>query len=550
MIQLMNATTDITNTTYYQYIQDVLNNKIIACKSIKLACNRFLSFLEKDAYYFDAKAVERVINFISIIKHYLGKHNGKPFILQPWQTVIIASIYGFKHKKDDTRVCRNAFILMARKNGKSALCAALSLYHLIADNEAASEIFFAANSREQAKILLSITSNFAKSLDAKGKTISVYRDLIKFKNNFIKVVSSDTSKLDGYNLSFAIIDEEHEAKDSKMIDIISSSMGMRLQPLLIEISTAGFNQFGICKEKYNTCKEILNGLKEDDSLQAFIFELDESDNWDDSTVWEKANPNLNITVTADFIQSEITKAKNTSSLEVSVRTKNLNQWLSSSEIWIADIHIINATQKLKIEDFAGYNCYCGVDLSSVSDLTAVSFLIDTDDKYYFFNKYYLPESALSENSNAELYKRWQRMGLLTITEGNVTDYDYITADLMRINQIVSINSIAYDTWNSTQWAIDATSKGLPLQSFSQALGNFNRATKEFERLILSNKVVIDDNEITRYCFRNVSLKFDHNDNCKPVKSVRQNKIDGVIAMLESLGIMLQEPRFNNEIFSL
>ncbi|WP_129648467.1 terminase large subunit [Bacteroides salyersiae] len=546
----MNATTDITNTTYYQYIEDVLNNKVIACKSIKLACNRFLSFLEKDEYYFDDAAVQRVINFISLIRHYLGKHNGKPFILQPWQTLIIASVYGFRHKKDDTRVCRNAFILMARKNGKSALCAALSLYHLIADNEAASEIFFAANSREQAKILLSITSNFAKSLDAKGKTISVYRDLIKFKNNFIKVVSSDTSKLDGYNLSFAIIDEEHEAKDSKMIDIISSSMGMRTQPLLIEISTAGFNTFGICKEKYNTCKEILNGLKEDDSLQAFIFELDESDNWDDKTTWIKANPNLDITVTTDFIQSEITKAKNTSSLEVSVRTKNLNQWLSSSEIWIADIHIINATQKLKIEDFAGFNCYVGVDLSAVSDLTAVSFLIDMDDKYYFFNKYYIPESALSDNSNSELYKRWQRMGLLTITEGNVTDYDYITADLMRINQIVTINSIAYDTWNSTQWAIDATSKGLPLQPFSQALGNFNRATKEFERLILSNKIAIDDNEITRYCFRNVSLKFDHNDNCKPVKSVRQNKIDGVIGMLEALGIMLQEPQYNNEIFSL
>lgn len=546
----MNATTNITNTIYYQYIEDVLNNKVIACKSIKLACNRFLSFLEKDEYYFDDAAVQRVINFISLIRHYLGKHNGKPFILQAWQTLIIAAIYGFKYKKDDTRVCRNAFILMARKNGKSALCAALSLYHLIADNEAAGEIFFAANSREQAKILLSITSNFAKSLDSKGKTISVYRDLIKFKNNFIKVVSSDTSKLDGYNLSFAIIDEEHEAKDSKMIDIISSSMGMRTQPLLIEISTAGFNTFGICKEKYNTCKEILNGLKEDDSLQAFIFELDSDDNWDDETTWIKANPNLDITVTADFIQSEITKAKNTSSLEVSVRTKNLNQWLSSSEIWIADIHIINATQKLKIEDFAGFNCYVGVDLSAVSDLTAVSFLIDMDDKYYFFNKYYIPESALSYNSNSELYKRWQRMGLLTITEGNCTDYDYITADLMRINKIIGINAIAYDTWNSTQWAIDATSKGLPLQPFSQALGNFNRATKEFERLILSNKIAIDDNEITRYCFRNVSLKFDHNDNCKPVKSVRQNKIDGVIAMLESLGIMLQEPRFDNEIFTL
>ena len=546
----MNATTDITNTTYYNYIQDVLNNRVIACKTIKLACNRFLSFLEKDEYYFDAKAVERVINFISLIRHYLGKHCGKPFILQAWQTLIIASVYGFKYKKDDTRVCRNAFILMSRKNGKSALCAALSLYHLIADNEAAGEIFFAANSREQAKILLSITSNFAKSLDSKGKTISTYRDLIKFNNNFIKVVSSDTSKLDGYNLSFAIIDEEHEAKDSKMIDIISSSMGMREQPLLIEISTAGFNTFSICKQKYDTAKEILNGLKTDDSLQAFIYELDEDDSWDDANTWQKANPNLNVTVTADFIQSEITKAKNTSSLEVSVRTKNLNQWLSTSNVWIPDVHIINSTQKLDIKNFSSLCCYCGVDLSAVSDLTAVSYLIDTNDKYYFFNRYYLPESALSDNSNSELYKKWKRQNLLNITPGNVTDYDFIKNDILKTNNIVYIDSIYYDSWNATQFAISATEAGLNMCPFSQATGNFNRPTKEFERLLLSDKIVIDDNEITRYCFKNVTLKTDHNDNAKPIKSIRQNKIDGVIAMLQALGGMLQQPQFNNQIFTV
>ena len=541
---------EIKDTIYYQYINNVINANIDSSNAIKLACNRFISFFNNDNYYFDKKAVEKVIKFIGLIKHYLGKHSGKPFILQPWQTLIIASIYGFKYKKDNNRVCRNAFILMARKNGKSALCAALSLYHLIADNEQASEIFFAANSREQAKILLTITSNFAKSLDKKGKLLSIYRDTIKFKNNFIKVVSSDTSKLDGYNLSFAIIDEEHEARDSKMIDIISSSMGMREQPLLIEISTAGFNQFGICKEKYNTAKEILQGLKEDDSLQAFIYELDENDEWNNEECWIKANPNLDITVTTDFIAKEVLKAKNTPSLEVSVRTKNLNQWLTTSDVWLSNNLINESTEKLDINNFNGCTCYVGVDLSAVSDLTAVSYLIDTNEKYYFFTKYYAPESVLMDNPNSELYKKWQRRGLLTITTGNVTDYDYITNDLTKINNILNIDAIAYDSWNSTQWAIDATAKGLPLVPYSQALGNFNRPTKEFERLILSNRVILEDNEITRYCFNNVSLKYDHNDNCKPIKTVRQNKIDGVIAILQALGIMLQQPQYNNDIFTI
>ena len=541
---------NIEQQTYYIYAQDVIDNKIVTNNYIRLACERFFKLLDNDKYYFNIDAVDKVINFISIIKHYLGKHANKPFILQPWQTFIIACVYGFFRKDTGKRLCRNVFILMSRKQGKSALAAALSLYHLIADNEQAGEIFFAANSREQAKILLNITSNFAKSLDPKLKSLEIYRDTIKFKalNSFIKVVSADTSKLDGYNLSFAVIDEEHEAKNSKMIDVISSSMGMREQPLLLEISTAGFNLFGVCKEKFDTCTEILQGVKEDDSLMCFLYTLDDKDKWDDPTVWIKSNPNLGITVTKDYIEQEVNKAKNTPSLEVSVKTKNLNMWCSSSEVWIPNTYILQSTKTLNINDFKGCSCYVGVDLSSVSDLTAVSYMIVKSDNYYFYNKYYLPESALDGNSNSELYKKWKRLGYITITSGNVTDYDYITNDLMKMNNVLLIQSIAYDSWNSTQWAIDATSKGLPLQPFAQNIGNYNRPTKEFERLILQgDKVIIDNNEITRYCFQNVKLKFDYNDNCKPIKSIAQQKIDGVIAMLTALGYYLTVPHYNYDV---
>ncbi|KAA6333330.1 hypothetical protein EZS27_018243 [termite gut metagenome] len=542
---------DISMEKYEQYIHAILLSESISCEAIKLSCKRFQSFQQNPNYYFDVEAVNRVIRFILLIRHYLGKHNGKPFKLEGWQTFIISAVYGFKYKSNHKRVCRNVFILMARKNGKSALCAALSLFHLIADGESAAEIFFSANSREQAKILLNITSNFAKSLDKKNKKLITFRDTIKYKNNFCKVVSSDTSKLDGYNLSFAVLDEYHEAKDTKMYDIISSSMAMREQPLLISISTAGFNQFGICKQQYDTAKEVLNGVKQDDSMQAFIFELDANDKWDDPVNFQKSNPNLGITVTTDFITSQILKAKNTPSLEVSVKTKNLNMWVNKgTETWIDNGIILKATKKLNINDFKNKTAYFGVDLASVSDLTAVSCMIIDNNKYYFFTWYYLPQSALSDNSNAELYIQWKQKKLITITEGNCTDYDYITNDLMKLSAIVQINSIAYDSYNATQWAIDATAKGLPLTPFSQSLWNFNKPTKEFERLALSNQVVIDDNEITRYCFSNVSLKSDHNDNTKPVKVVRQQKIDGVISMLESLGGYLNSPQYSNEIFTI
>jgi phage terminase large subunit-like protein len=192
----------------------------------------------------------------------------------------------------------------------------------------------------------------------------------------------------------------------------------------------------------------------------------------------------------------------------------------------------------------------GVDLAATSDLTAVSYMIVKDGIYYFKTDYYVPESALLEKADRELYKYWRRQGLLKVTKGNVTDYDYITNDMMSYSNIVSIQKVGYDKYNSTQWAITATDLGLPLEEYPQSLGNFNKPTRELERLILSGKAKIDNNEITRWCFKNVTLKSDHNGNVKPNKSIRAKKIDGVIAMIQALGMYLDSPHFSNQIITI
>ena len=176
-------------------------------------------------------------------------------------------------------------------------------------------------------------------------------------------------------------------------------------------------------------------------------------------------------------------------------------------------------------------CYVGVDLAATSDLTAVSYMVVKDDKYYFRTDYYLPEAALREKPDRDLYKYWKQMGLPKITEGNVTDYDYITNDMIHYSNIVSIQKVGYDKYNSTQWAISATDLGLPLEEYPQTLGNFNKPTREMERLLLSGKAVVDNNEITRWCFKNVTLKSDYNGNVKPNKSIKAKKIDGAISMI-------------------
>ena len=539
------TTSEIDLTPYQQYAKDVIEEKIVACKYVKQACERYLSFFDK--YEFRPKKVDKVVNFIRYLKHFTGKFNGKNFELLPYQFWIVCSIFGFYYPNTDKRVTNYVYIELARKQGKSQFAAAIALYMMVADGEHGAECEMVANSRKQAKIVFSMASNMLESIDQKGKHFKRYRDTIKFDQtkSFTQILSSDASGNDGYNSSCFILDECHEQPDSRLWDVMCSSQGMRQNPLGIIITTAGFNLFSFCYDYRRTCTEILSGAKEDDSQFAAIYTLDDDDDWTDENVWVKSNPSLDVTVTKDFIRQQINKAKNNSGLEVGIRTKNLNQWLSTSAIWITNDLLLDSTQKIDLKDFEGENCYMGVDLASVSDMTALATLVHKDDKYYFKVNYYLPQATLTGNANSELYKQWYRQGFLTVTSGNVTDYDYLLSDILKINNYLYINYISYDQYNATQWAINATAEGLPLEPYSQALWNFNRPTKEFERLIKSGKVIIDNNPITRWCFSNVVLKHDSNSNCKPVKQQDMAKIDGVVAMLEALGKMLEQPQYNN-----
>ena len=534
--------------SHQEYATAILEKKITSCKYIKQACERYFSFFEKYTYREDK--VEKVINFIQKLKHFTGKHNGKQFILMPWQVWIISCIFGF-YREDGRRVTNSVYIEIARKNGKTAFISAICLYMLIADGESGAEIDFLANNAKQASIAYDMASNFLQSIDPKGKYFERLRSKIKFDKtkSFIQVLSSEASGLDGFNASCFCLDEVHEQKDSKLYDVMISSQGMRDNPLSLLITTAGFNQFGFCFPYRKTCLEVISGVKEDDSVFAAIFTLDEEDTWDDEKCWSKANPNIGITVQSDYIQRQINQAKLNPSLEVGVKTKNLNMWCSSQEVWLNNDLILQYTKDIDLHNFETDTiCFIGVDLASVSDMTAVSVMIPYEDKYYFKTFYYLPESCLTNNPNSRLYLEWKNKGYLNITPGNVTDYTYITKDLLNISNIVSISHIAYDQYNSTQWAIDCTNEGLPLEPFSQALWSFNKPTKEFERQLKMGNVIIDNNPITRWCFANVQLKFDFNENCKPIKGEgKNNKIDGVISMIEALGIYLEQPQYSNEI---
>ena len=540
---------------YEKYIHNVKNGQTIACNYIRQAIERFEGLRAREDIYFDADCVDLAIDFISNIKHFLGKSSGKRFLLEPWQQFILACLLGLKWKQTGYRVCRETYIQIARKAGKDAFMAALALYMMIVDGEAAPEIACLANSRDQARILFDYIINFSKSLDPKGAAIKAYRNYVKFPSNtgMVKVFSADASKLDGLNVSMGVIDEFHEAKDRKLYDVIKSSMGMRTQPLMVVITTAGFNLESPCHDMYKLSVEVLNGIKNDDTFFPFLFQLDEDDDLENEDNWYKCQPNLDVTVSKDFMRGELVKLKNDSTAEVGIKTKTFNMWCTSSMVWIKPEVVVANMQGLNLEDYIGYTGVVGVDLGSVNDLTAVSLMIPLAEKKVFFNWAFLPEETYKTHPNRELYDKFINEGSLILTSGNVCDYDYIANKIREINQIIPITDVYYDKWSATQWAIQMTEMGFNLIEFSQAIGNYNAATKEFQRLMLTNELIIQKSANFLWQMTCVTLKVDHNGNCKPQKTQWQTqKIDNVISCTTALGGWLKAGGAGNdfEIFTV
>lgn len=531
----------MVDSKYTQYAQDVIDGKITVNELVRLACVRYMSWFDRDDIYFDEERAEHPVIFISKLRHFTGKFKGQPFILQDWQKFMIYNIFGWIRKDTNTRLIRNAYIQISRKCGKTSLASAIGLYGLIADGEAGAEVTCVAPSAEQSRIAFKNASSYLESIN-RYKLFKALRGEIRFdktKSRF-RIMSSDANFGDGFNPSIAIIDEYHAMKDNDIPNVLISGMGMRQQPLMLYITTAGFNLFSPCKKYRDMCEEILRGIKEDDTIFALIYELDKDDDINDPKVWKKCCPSLDITVTNDYMKQQLTMMNNNPSDEVPILTKTFNRWCQSSESWLPQSLILDNTQKIDITKVPEKTyAILGVDLAAVSDLTCLSCCYNIDGMFYFKTWIFIPEVAFEESPNKSLYKQWKKDKLIEVTPGNATDYDYVLNKILEINKYVHVIKVMYDSWNATQFTEIATQQRVKMEPFSQSLGNFNRPTKEFERLLRLGKIKIDDNEAVRWCFSNCTLKVDNNDNAKPVKAgTKQQKIDPVISMLQSLGGMI------------
>lgn len=533
-----------------KYCEDIKSGKIPSGHAIKMAVKRFEDFKKRSDIYFDENAVERCISFIGTLKHFLGKSAGKQFTLEPWQQFVVANLIGLKWKATGFRVCRETYIQVARKSGKTALLAALALYFLVADGEASPQLVAAANSTSQAHIIFDYITKFAAGLDSSKKILKPFRDTLKCPSNdgYIKVISSDASRADGLNLSAFIIDEMHEQKDRKLYDVLKSSQGMRENPLAFIITTAGFDMSSACHDMYELSIEVLNDVKEMDNFFPFIWELDPEDEWAAPENFIKVQPSLGVTVSEEFMLQEVHKAKMDSTALNGVLTKTFNKWCSSVTTWIPQEVAVKVMAPVNLEDFRGQSVILGCDLGSVSDFSSISVLIpplEGENKIRFKTWTFIPNDTLEGHPHELLYRKFIQEGSMIITPGNVTDYDFIAAKIGEISQICPINTIATDSWNAQSMMITLTNLGYNVVPYSQAIGNFNSPTKEFERLIKSQEIIIDKSANILWQIGHCTLKIDHNQNTKPNKESAYKKIDSVISMITALGQYISNPISND-----
>ena len=522
------------------YAEQVRSGAILVCEYVRLAVERYYADLDRaldEGRYFDKKAAMRAIHFIEKLKHTKGEWAGQRFRLEPWQQFVLWNIFGWKNA-DGTRRFRYAYIEIARKNGKTALSAGIGLYMLFADGESRPEVYSAATVKDQAKICFSDAVEIVKATDLKNY-LTPYRNSIVYelKGGTMKPLSSDYGTHDGLNPSCGIIDEFHAHKDSGMFDVIKSAFGARRQPLMFVITTAGFNKSGACYAYRENVIKVLRGVNEDDSLFGIIYTLDDKSEWDDPKMWIKANPNLGVSLSADYLADQVKDAKNRPEAVRNVMTKNVDLWVDAERTWILDDAWQKCIGTTAPADLKGCACWGGLDLSNVSDITAYVLLFHENDRFQLLPHFWIPEEKMREKIRKENinYDKWVAEGYVTVAPGNVIDYDFVKADILRIVEDYDLRTSAYDRWNSSQTIIDLQNEGMECNPFGQGYGSMSAPTKEFEKLVLTGKIEHFGNPVLRWMLASTLVKTDPAGNIKPDKEKSTQKIDGIVAAIMALG---------------
>lgn len=524
----------------YFYLNNVLSKPEFHNMYEILAVFRFMNFTDK--YAFNTLKFNKFVRFYESLA-FPSETGLQCFKLTPVQVFQFASIYGF-YKEDGYRLCNDALLYVPRKFSKTTSVAACAIFDLMfGDNDA--QAYVASNSFNQARICFEIISNTLKPLDPKMNYFKRTKEKIYSKipgrTSFIQCLSSSPDKLDGLNCSTIILDEYAAADSASLKNVLTSSQGVRKEPLLVTITTASSNLDG----PFNTIdlpnyKKILEGTIEDDSVFASIFEPDEGDDYSSTETWKKVQPHIGITVTLDFYKRSWAKALRSADDNTEFKTKLLNVFVPPAKLdWISAKVIEKQTVKLDLSKLTAHPlCMVAIDLSVKDDMSAVTYGIydSINKKFYFKNEYYIPMNTIDTHPNSEMYRRWVEQGWLHICGEDVIDYQQIAQDIIDNSHYVNILCIAYDAYKNRDLTNYLKAQGVKcLRAYKQTYANFTSPMEAFEQSIYEDRIYLDENPIIGWNIRNCAIDTDSMGNRKPIKCSANRKIDGLITILMSLG---------------
>lgn len=566
-------TPQIQSTTAHQYAEDVRAGRIRTGKKIQMQVDRYFGWIETaeaDGFYIDHGAGTQAVNFFpTCLRHTKGKLAGQPFELAPFQQFTIYNLFAWKSVETGYRRINTVYDKRAKKNGKSAEMAGLALLCMSFDGEASAEIYVGATKEEQARICWDQAADFISHPAYKNP----YLEQIGFRKlqskilfeplkGMMRALGGDSKTQDGINAHVSIIDEYHAHKDDTVKENLESSSVQRTQPITYHITTAGFDTHGVCKAYEDSCIEVLQGQKKDDSLWIMVHDLDEDDDWQDEANWYKANPLLEQGLSIDNIRKEYIKALNQPSKIPNFKTKHLNMWVDAPTVWILDEVWMRNKDKVRLSNFLKYGCAGGLDLSTNIDLTATAFVSNPDPEGFqdVIVISYCPKDTIMQRSKEDRvpYRFWsdtnysdfvdftgtdinelpgvdgKPLKILNATSGDYIDNDVVIDLSKKYHDILKAKWIEYDRKFADMMVQKFSQIGITMHPFTQTTTYYSYPTKEFEKLVLKGKLRHGGSPILRWCLTGAVPKIDSNENVRLAKDLATKRIDPIIATIMAL----------------
>jgi len=552
MIDYTNNLINGKHSYLLEYYNKIKSGEIIIGQELMTQLNNLVEDLENPAYFYDNKDSEFRISFIErFCKHTKSPFFGKRFTLELWEKAFTEAFYSFKWgdegylayyeeepPKHGLRRFKKAILLIARKNGKSTFCAALSLAELMCGT-GGNDIVCSSNDDAQASIIFEEINSMREQFDTKDKrTHKNLKGIFNLKNKSkVFKISDRTRNKEGRNIDGAILDESNEMETNVIAKSIEQSQSTKDEPWFINITTEGFVNNGYLDKELKYARSVINKEIEDDAtILVWLYTQDnESEIWSNSSSWTKSNPSLGIIKKSKYIKDQIKKAQHDKAERVFMLAKDFNIKQNNATAWLMAEDILNE-KTFDLEEFRGCFALGGVDLSKSGDLTSARalFMKPNSSTKYFHQHYFIPQSKLDIVSakDKKMYEDWLRDGLLTISEGNENDFSLVTAWFVKLYKDYGIRfyKIGYDKWSAVYWVKEMESNGFECVRVDQTWGSMSEPMKLVEADLKSNLINYNNNPIDKWCFENTALTINNKMEIMPIKvqGKEDKKIDGAV----------------------